>query len=180
MNELARIDDRLIPASNAEIAEQLEILWEALPLPTGAKPEMRLTVYIMALQGWPLWAVKEAFKKFIRGEVKGASQKFCPRPPELGGAIYEIMLPYHEEAERKRAAAIAEAKLREQLANRHSEFPPEHRVRMGFKMKVLSRGLALRQVERVAEANKRGIEDMIALGQEWGVPVPESLWGEPR
>jgi hypothetical protein len=47
---------------------------------------------------------------------------------------------------------------------------------MGFKMSVLSCGIGRKQVERVAEANKRGIDDMMALAQEWGVPVPESLF----
>ena len=30
--------------------------------------------------------------------------------------------------------------------------------------------------DRVAEANKRGLDDMMALAQEWGVPIPESLF----
>jgi hypothetical protein len=55
------------------------------------------------------------------------------------------------------------------------------RIRMGFKMSVLSASLAVKDgADRVAEANRKGLEYLIALGQEWGVPVPEALWTDPQ
>jgi len=48
---------------------------------------------------------------------------------------------------------------------------------MGFKMAVLSASFGVKGgAEQVAEANRRGLEDMVALGQTWGVPVPDELW----
>lgn len=54
--------------------------------------------------------------------------------------------------------------------------PPLTVARMGFKMSVLSAGIAHGAVSRVAQANERGLEDLVALGQEWGVEVPEEVW----
>lgn len=51
---------------------------------------------------------------------------------------------------------------------------------MGFKMSVLSAGISMGRVDDVAEANRRGLEDMIALGQQWGVPVPDELFEQAR
>ncbi len=45
-----------------------------------------------------------------------------------------------------------------------------------MKFAILVVGLERREVERVAVANKRGLEDMVALAQEWRVPVPEAVW----
>lgn len=58
----------------------------------------------------------------------------------------------------------------------HEMDGPEVRIRMGFKMALLSKALSLRMVEKVRQANERGLEDLMALAQEWGVPIPESLW----
>lgn len=56
--------------------------------------------------------------------------------------------------------------------------PKEHRVRMGFKMTMLSMGLTRREVEKVKEANDAGLENLMALAQTWGVKIPEELWAE--
>ena len=50
------------------------------------------------------------------------------------------------------------------------------RIRMSFKLSVLSAAIARGEIRRVEEANRLGLENMIALGQEWKVPVPEALW----
>lgn len=52
------------------------------------------------------------------------------------------------------------------------------RIRMGFKMAVLSAGLALGKVDDVAQANKEGLDSLMALAQRWGVTIPESLWAQ--
>lgn len=50
------------------------------------------------------------------------------------------------------------------------------RARMSFKMALLSAGVAHGAVQRVSKANERGLEELVALGQEWGVAVPEEVW----
>lgn len=50
------------------------------------------------------------------------------------------------------------------------------RARMGFKMSILSAGISHGVVHRVSQANEAGLEELVALGQEWGVPVPEEVW----
>ena len=45
-------------------------------------------------------------------------------------------------------------------------------------MAVLSAGIARQEVDKVRQANERGLEDLMALAQSWGVPIPDSLWGQ--
>ncbi len=54
--------------------------------------------------------------------------------------------------------------------------PKENRIRMGFKMTLLSAAIGMGRVEDVATANAAGLESMMALAQKWGVPVPDELW----
>lgn len=181
MNAVAKIDDEFVPASGAEIAEHLHLLFSAMPMQAGADPKTALSGYLIALQGRPGWAIEEAVKRFLRGEVDGASKKYCPRPPELAEIVAEVISPM---VERKEAEAKKESearRLREQIAER-TQFDDAHREKMRFMFSVLQAGLSLKQVDRVAAATARGIgtkagiEEMMALGQEWGVSIPESLW----
>lgn len=61
---------------------------------------------------------------------------------------------------------------------RHSwyEPPAEERIRMGFKMTLLSKAVDLKQVERLRIAAQNGMDDLIGLAQTWGIEVPEQLW----
>lgn len=182
MNALAKIDDEFAPASGAEIAEHLHLLFSAMPMQAGSDPKTALAGYLVALQGRPAWAIEKAVTMFLRGEVDGASKKFCPRPPELAEVVGQVLSPVLDEREAKAKREAEETRRREQIASRETEFSDEHRAKMQFMFAVLRTGLALKQVDRVAEATaykistKRGIEEMVALGQEWGIPVPESLW----
>lgn len=60
----------------------------------------------------------------------------------------------------------------------HNLEPDEQRIRMGFKLTLLAKAVDLRQVDALAEANMRGLEDLVALAQKWGVDVPESVWAQ--
>lgn len=114
-------------------------------------------------------AIIEAAQKFRRGEVGGQSRTFAP-------SIAEFV------TETRRIASLLPFRGTKPLP------PPkptggfvrddrDTRTRMGFKMAVLSASFGIRNgADMVAEANSRGLEDMIALGQSWGVPVPEDLW----
>lgn len=53
------------------------------------------------------------------------------------------------------------------------------RVRMGFKLSLLSAALGISGgADRLAQANREGMDSLLALAQQWGVTIPESLWAQ--
>lgn len=127
-----------------------------------------LLTFDQALTGVHDQAIQGAAANFIAGKVNGQSLTFAPSVAE-----------FCSEARRTPVSAYRALPAPRQVDSWEPQ-PKEHRIRMGFKMSMMSAGLALREVDRVAEANRRGLEDMIALAQEWGVPVPEELWQQVR
>ncbi|MGN6772643.1 MAG: hypothetical protein ACTHJQ_22755 [Rhizobiaceae bacterium] len=117
-------------------------------------------------------AVTEAAQRFISGDVKDQSRTFAPSIAEFVQEARRIaeLIPF-----RDRLGLPAPRRYEP-----HRFDDEKTRIRMGFKMKVLSAAIAMSAVDRVAEANRRGLDDMIALGQEWGVPVPEELFEQAR
>lgn len=126
-----------------------------------------LLTFEQVLSGVSDQSITETATRFCSGLVEGQSRTFAPSVAEFSTEArrWDGLMPY-----RNRAA------LPKPSRDPWTPQPKENRVRMGFKMSVLSAGISLGQVERVAEANNRGLDDMIALGQLWGVPVPEELW----
>jgi hypothetical protein len=125
-----------------------------------------LLTYDKALTGIEDRAIEEAAGRFISGDVKDQNRTFAPSVPEFvqeARRIHQI-LPY-------RGRPQLEAPVRQH----YREPTPTDRLRMGFKMSVLSAGIGMGKVDDVAEANRRGLEAMIALGHQWGVPVPDEL-----
>lgn len=114
-------------------------------------------------------AIAETAKRFICGDVEGQSRTFAPSVPEFvqEARRMETLVPYMD---RPRLPAPAAQH------DRYRDPPPLERVRMGFKLSVLSAGLALGKADDVARANDKGLDELMALGQLWGVPIPEELW----
>lgn len=131
----------------------------------------KVNAYMLGLEGLPAWAIEQAVCDFIQGKVDRRRKGALPTPEEVAA---EARVHVEREGSRQHAERVRA----EQYAERRPIFPPEHRDRMGFKMSLLSVGLARRQVELVSQANERGLDDLIALGQQWGVPVPESLFSK--
>lgn len=123
-----------------------------------------LLTYDQALDGVSDLAIERAALKFISGQVEGQNKTFAPSVAEFCSEARKT--PYLV----NRPAPVA------YLPHKHDD--PATRIRMGFKMAVLSAALGMGKVDLVAEANKGGLDDMIALGQQWGVPVPEELWAQ--
>lgn len=121
--------------------------------------------------GIPDTGIIEAAARFRRGIVDGHNPTFAPSIAQFCKEARRCAEEQWERANRGRPR---------QIEHKWVPQPPETRIRMGFKMSVLSAGLALGRVDEVAEANKRGLDEMIALGQQWGVPVPEELWAQIR
>jgi hypothetical protein len=111
----------------------------------------------------------------MAGTVEAQGFTFAPSMPEFMREARRIqdVLPLRDQ---KRIAAPT-------AADRPMPYiseSPQTKTRMSFKLSVLSAGIGHKQVERVKEANHKGLEYLIALGQEWGVPVPEALWTDPQ
>ena len=116
-------------------------------------------------------AVIEAAQRFTCGDVRDQSRTFAPSVAEFVQEARRIadLIPYR-----------GRQMLPAPVHRPHRYDDAGTRVRMGFKMQVLSAAIALKAVDRVKEANERGLEDMVALGQEFGVPVPEELFEQLR
>lgn len=113
-------------------------------------------------------AITEAAQNFIRGDAFGQTNKtFAPSIAEFvqeARRIHEV-IPY-----RTKSTLPAPKPLP------HKYDDEKTRCRMGFKMKVLTAGIGMGRVDDVARANREGLEELVALGQQWGVPVPDELW----
>lgn len=136
---------------------------------TSGNPDMTVSAYELAVDGLPPTAIIEASQRFISGLVEGQSDDFAPAAPRFAKEVRRIadLLPYRGKSISKpRPYFYQEPKAGE-------------KVRMGFKLAVLSASFGRANgADMVMEAHKRGLEDMIALGQSWGVPVPDELWAQ--
>lgn len=115
-------------------------------------------------------AVIEAAQRFTAGLVPGQNTTFAPSIAEFATEARRIdgVIPYRN---RQRIEGPARSGF-----FRHDD--ERTRVRMGFKMSVLSAGIALGKVDDVARANVEGIDSLMALAQQWGVPIPEELFNQ--
>lgn len=131
-----------------------------------------LLTYDQALTGVTDQAITEAAQRFTCGDVQGQSRTFAPSIAEFVQEARRVasMLPY-----RNRPALPRPTDPEHDPGFRRDD--RKTRIRMGFKMAVLSASFGVKDgADMVAEANGRGLEDLIALGQRWSVPVPDELW----
>ncbi len=121
------------------------------------------------LQGLSPQAITDAASRFTKGDVRGQSMTFAP-------SIAEFV------AEARKRQEYLELLARPKLAipQRFIRDPtPDEKLRVGFKMKVLTESRNHPEgPDKVAQANERGLRDMIELGQAWGIPVPDALWSQ--
>lgn len=59
--------------------------------PPGVDAEKAIFGYIHALQGFPIQAIAEGIRRFLRGECEDVSRKFCPHPPELADIVRGVI-----------------------------------------------------------------------------------------
>lgn len=105
MNAINMLDPRLKPATAAEIENALRLLVNALKTPDGLDFSALLAGYQVALEGFPKWAIANAARKFLRGDVGGQSTVFCPLPPKLAEAVKIEMAPVYRQVDRENAKA---------------------------------------------------------------------------
>jgi len=124
MTAIATTDPRLKPAEPEEIVEALRLLCNSLRAPEDSDMEVVLAAYRVALAGYPRWAIANAARKFVRGEVPNQSLVFCPRPPELSAAVRNEMGPVYREIEherRKARRALENAEFRREVRRTPSD-----------------------------------------------------------
>jgi hypothetical protein len=144
----------------------------SFPQQAATDSETLLRTYSAVLRDVSSQAITETAQRFISGDAPDQSRTFAPSVAEFvqEARRWASLIPY-----RDRPALPAPVR-----SQPHRFDDEQTRIRMGFKMNVLSAAIGLKAVDRVAEANRRGLEDMIALGQEFGVPVPEELFEQVR
>lgn len=182
MNALAPISGRpLQPIAADEARTPLLLLFSAYPEPysdrnAGRADEMmaaRVSAYMLGLDGLPSWCIEQAVKDFIQGRVDRSAGR-RGKLPTVEEVSSEARIHLEREASRQRA----ERSRRDQIEERKSDFSDTHRDRMKFKMNLLSAAWCSpsERIDRLAEANAAGMDELMALAQEWNVPIPESLW----
>jgi hypothetical protein len=154
------------PATNAQIAEALDILFKTMRFHPGVDEDRALFGYMQAMQGFTIEAIAAGVRKFIRGECSDVNPKYVPHPPELARIVRTAVVPQRIPAERRIAP------YREPL--------PGERDRMRLKMPMwqAAYGNAAR-LDALARANAEGFEAMVVLAASWGVPVPQELLDMP-
>ena len=58
----------------------------------------RIAMYEAALAGLPLWAIRRAAERFMRGEIERDNHTFAPSPPEWAKAVQAELRPFREQA----------------------------------------------------------------------------------
>lgn len=130
---------------------------------SAANTQALLLTYDKALTGIADQAITDAAGNFISGAVSGQSLTFAPSVAEFC-------------AEARRTPVSAYRALPGPKWEPYREPGQAEKVRMGFKMSLLSAAWGNGRIEALAAANRHGLEDLVALGQLWGVPVPDELF----
>lgn len=187
MNALAPIDHKpLIAQSSGEIRSALAMLFVAYPEPWSERNadradelhDAKISAYMLGLHGLPGWSVESAVADFIQGKIDRPQKRRGTLP-----TVEELAAEARSHRDREASKTRAEHVRQEQIAERSDAQPTD---RMKFFMAVWRASLARNDGgARVARAIEQGIstkhaaEEMMALGQEWSVPIPESMWADP-
>lgn len=84
--------------------------------------------YVIAVEGYPEWALAEVVREYLRGTVPGQSKKYCPRPPELSAVIRKALEHVYEDIARTRRDAEYR---KEQAGQRRAEPPVKTEPKLG-------------------------------------------------
>lgn len=107
-DEVSRLERILVPATDEEKAAALAFLFKCLPMANGEDDESERILmqgYMLAISGYPKWAVLEARDAFIRGEVGSYTSSFAPNPADLGREVSRRVNDDHERLRRARKQA---------------------------------------------------------------------------
>lgn len=104
--------------------------------------------YVIAVEGFPEWALGNTIRAYIRGIVAGQSRKYCPRAPELSAAVRKELDHVYEDIARTRR----EAEFRiERAGMRRVEPPVKTEPKLGA---VLEENVGYAEWQAYAKARK--------------------------
>ena len=139
-----------------------------MPFPKGTDPEKAVGGYIAALHGFPIDAIALGIRRFIRGECKDVSAKFCPHPPELANIIRTTRYIAAPQPQEPRGYVSAKQEL------------PGASERMRLKMPLFNAAFGNKErMDQLDRANREGFGAMVVLATNWGVPIPQELLDRP-
>lgn len=88
-------------ATTDELAEALQVLFAALPSSNaGEATELRMRAYLLALDGIPAVALRDAVTRILKGTAGLDNPKFVPTPPELAKLCRACSAQYSRQLER--------------------------------------------------------------------------------
>lgn len=148
---------------NQQAYQEITKMLNAFPQSTADIRGLLLT-YEEALSGLDDAAICETARKFVRGEVAGHNRTFAPSIAEFCDAVRKTPVPGRQALPPRREF--------------YREPSREEKARMGFKMSMLLAATGSQaKVDMLANANRQGIDALVELASQWGVPVPAGLRG---
>lgn len=106
--EAMRLDRILESASEEQCLKTLEKLYRHFAFAPPSKPEERVELnngYLLAMKGYPVWAIIDAGTNFIRGSVEGHNPDFMPKAAMVGRELARIVDPWRLKLGRARKMA---------------------------------------------------------------------------
>lgn len=95
--EIRRLRASLTPCADREsIATELGLLLVTFPTVETVPAKLRVASYIDALADMPLWAIREARQRIVRGEAD-LDGRFAPTPPQVASIARRLTEPVRDE-----------------------------------------------------------------------------------
>lgn len=126
----------------------MDQLFNGLPLPDASDKALVAKGYVIAIQGYPEWAIADAVRNYIRGIVPGQSLKYSPRAPELSAVIRKALEHVYDDIARTRREA---EHRKEQAGLRRVETPVKTEPKLGA---VLEENVGHAEWQAYAKARK--------------------------
>lgn len=132
----SRLAIHLAPADPVEVGKGVALLDPQFQSGRGRddlREEARAEGYLIALDGVPLFALREAVRLVLSGHAEGISPRFMPTSAELRRLVDELSRPARWHANQLRRLLDADVER---------EITPEERARVAERFQSLVRGAA--------------------------------------
>lgn len=129
--EVMRLDRILESANEEQCLRTLEKLYRHFAFAPPSKAEERIELnngYLLAMRGYPVWAIIDAGTNFIRGSVEGHNPDFMPKAAMVGRELARIVDPWRLKLGRARKMADEQRQL-DSEAEGYGPLSPELRAK---------------------------------------------------
>jgi hypothetical protein len=133
---------------------------------TAGNADLTMQTYEAVLADVAPQAVIEAAQRFTTGAVDGQNRTFAPSVAEFVHEARRIagILPHRG----RKALPVPSRVLRRDPR-------PDERARMCLKLPLLQAAIRNGRADLLAEAERNGLEQLVALARSWRVPVSETI-----